>query len=91
MKDAKTFMLICRAADRLWLMKIWCVQWKRRFKRTIHHFVTSLHFPQISWSLLHEIVPEKLHFWKSCSRWVPKMLTDEHQMKQQASALTFLT
>jgi hypothetical protein len=26
----------------------------------------SLQFPQISQSLLHEIVSEKLHFWKSC-------------------------
>jgi hypothetical protein len=26
-----------------------------------------------------------------CSSWVPKMLTDEHKMKQQACALTFLT
>jgi hypothetical protein len=50
-----------------------------------------LHFPQISLSLLHEIVSEKLRFRKLCSRWVPKMLTDEHKMKRQASALTFLT
>jgi hypothetical protein len=42
----------------------------------------SLHFPQISRSLLHEIVSDKLRFWKLCSCWVPKMLTDEHKMKQ---------
>jgi hypothetical protein len=48
----------------------------------IHHFVTSLHFPQISWSLLHETVSEKLHLRKLCSCWVPKMLTDEHKMKR---------
>jgi transposase len=51
----------------------------------------SLHFPQISWSLLHEILSDKLCFRKLCSRWVPKMLTDEHKMRQQASVLTFLT
>jgi hypothetical protein len=42
----------------------------------------SLHFPQISRSLLHEIVSDKLRFRKLCSRWVPKMLTDEHELKQ---------
>jgi transposase len=50
----------------------------------------SLHFPQILWSL-HEIVFDKVRFRKLCSHWVPKMLTDEHKMKWQASALTFLT
>jgi hypothetical protein len=51
----------------------------------------SVHFPQIPRSLLHEILSEKLRFRRFCSRWVPKMLTDEHKMKRQASALTFLT
>jgi hypothetical protein len=51
----------------------------------------SLHFPQILQSLLYEIVSDKLRFWKLCSRWVQKMLTDEHKMKRQASALNFLT
>jgi hypothetical protein len=34
----------------------------------------SVHFPQISWSLLHETLSDKLHFQKLCSHWVPKML-----------------
>ena len=51
----------------------------------------SLHFPQISWSLLHEIVSDKLKFQKLCARWVPKMLKEEHKLKRQASALDFLT
>jgi oligoribonuclease (3'-5' exoribonuclease) len=42
----------------------------------------SLHFPQISQSLLHEIVYDKLRVRKLCSRWVPKLLMDEHKMKQ---------
>jgi hypothetical protein len=50
----------------------------------------SLHFPQFSRSL-HKIVSDILHFRKLCSRWVPKMLTEEHKMKWQANALTFLT
>jgi len=51
----------------------------------------SLHFPRISRSLLHEIVSDELGFRKLCARWVPKMLTEEHKLKQQASALDFLT
>jgi histone-lysine N-methyltransferase SETMAR len=47
----------------------------------IHHFVTFPAFSKISRSL-HEIVSDKLRFRKLCSRWVPKMLTDEHKMKQ---------
>jgi len=50
----------------------------------------SLHFPQISQSLLHEIVSDELGFWKLCACWVPKMLTEEHKLKRQASALDFL-
>jgi hypothetical protein len=37
----------------------------------------SLHF-----LFLHEILSYKLCFRKLCSCWVPKMLTDEHKMKQ---------
>jgi len=35
----------------------------------------SLHFPQISRSLLHEIVCDKFKFRKLCAGWVPMMLT----------------
>ena len=51
----------------------------------------SLHFPRISRSLLHEIVSDELGFRKLCARWVPKMLTEEHKLKRQASVLDFLT
>ena len=51
----------------------------------------SLHFPQISQSLLHEIVSDKLKFQKLCAHWVLKMLTEEHKLKWHASALDFLT
>jgi transposase len=54
------------------------IQENRQF--TISSF--SLHFPQLSQSLLNKIVYDKLRFRKLCSRWVPKMLTDEHKMKQ---------
>ncbi|KDR23779.1 hypothetical protein L798_11353 [Zootermopsis nevadensis] len=51
----------------------------------------SLHFPEISRTALYEIVTERLHYRKLCSRWVPKMLTEEHKKRRSASALTFLT
>jgi hypothetical protein len=65
----------------------WNIQENRRF--TISSL--SLHFPRISRSLLREILTDKLCFRKLCSRWVPKVLTYEHKMKGQTSALTFLT
>ena len=51
----------------------------------------SLHLPQISRSLLHEILTDKLKFRKLCAHWVPKLLTEEHKLKWQASTLNFLT
>jgi hypothetical protein len=54
------------------------IQGNRRF--TI--LSPSLHFPQISRLLLLEIVSDKLCFRKLCSRWVPKLLTDEQKLKQ---------
>ncbi|GBO43755.1 hypothetical protein AVEN_49598-1 [Araneus ventricosus] len=38
-------------------------------------------FPQISKTVLHEIVTNRLNYRKLCSRWVPKMLTDVHITK----------
>ncbi|GBM24540.1 hypothetical protein AVEN_217120-1 [Araneus ventricosus] len=38
-------------------------------------------FPQISKTVLHEIVTNRLNYHKLCSRWVPKMLTDVHKTK----------
>jgi len=46
----------------------------------------SLHFPDIS--LLHEIIG---NICILCACWMPKMLTAEYKMKQQNSALTFLS
>ena len=42
----------------------------RRFTIMSH----SLHFPQISRSILHKILFDKLKFQKLCACWVPKML-----------------
>ncbi|GBN19213.1 hypothetical protein AVEN_31833-1 [Araneus ventricosus] len=38
-------------------------------------------FPQISKTVLHEIVTNRLNYRKLCCRWVPKMLTDVHRTK----------
>jgi len=67
------------------------VQEKIRENRRFTITPLSLHFPQISLSLLHEIVSDKLKFRKLCARWVPKMLTEEHKLKRQVSMLDFLT
>jgi histone-lysine N-methyltransferase SETMAR len=50
----------------------------------------SLFFPQISKSLLHEIVTEKLGYHKFCARWVPKILTETHKNQRMAASLSFL-
>nr|XP_015920477.2 histone-lysine N-methyltransferase SETMAR-like [Parasteatoda tepidariorum] len=62
---------------------------KQNRKFTISTFVTE--FPQMSRSLIHEIVTEKLKFRKLCSRWVPKILTEQHKKQRMGSALQFLT
>jgi hypothetical protein len=50
----------------------------------------STHFPHISHSLLHEIVMEHLQYHKLCTRWVPKMLTDDHKTRCMGVALNVL-
>jgi len=50
----------------------------------------SEHFPQISRSLVHEIVVGKLGYHKFCARWVPKLLTEDHKQQRLAAALNFL-
>jgi hypothetical protein len=47
--------------------------------------------PEVSKTTMHEAVAEKLGYRKLCTRWVPKMLMDNHKMKQMGSALKFLT
>jgi histone-lysine N-methyltransferase SETMAR len=47
-------------------------------------------FPDISRSLLGNIVSEKLGYKKLCARWVPRMLTPEHQQNRVTAAREFL-
>jgi hypothetical protein len=92
MKDVKKCMIINGVADCLWFMKIGaCSGRETSREETIHHFVT---FPAFSANFMvtfHEIASDKLRCRKLCSSWVPKMFIEEHKMKWQASALTFLT
>jgi len=50
----------------------------------------SLHFPQISITLLYDTVSSHLGYQKVCARWVSKMLTEEHKKQRVACLLTFL-
>ena len=42
--------------------------------RELHHII-----PEVSKTTIHEAVTEKLGYRKLCTRWVPKMLTDNHK------------
>lgn len=48
-------------------------------------------FPQVSRTVMYEIVTEKLGFHKLCARWVPKLLTERHKKQRMGSALEFCT
>jgi hypothetical protein len=50
----------------------------------------SCEFPEISYTVLYEIITVRLGYYKFCIRWVPKMPMDVHIMQRMASALTFL-
>ena len=39
----------------------------------------NLLFIHASWSVIYDIVAEKLHDKKICVRWIPKTLTEEHK------------
>jgi transposase len=44
--------------------------------RQLHHII-----PEVSKTTIHEVVTEKLRYRKLCSRWVPKILTEDHKRK----------
>jgi hypothetical protein len=46
--------------------------------------------PQISCTVLYDIITLKMGYHNFCARWVPKMLTDAHKTQRMTSALTFL-
>lgn len=46
--------------------------------------------PEISRTVVHEIVSDRLKYRKLCARWVPKMLTEEHKNNRVSAAREFL-
>jgi hypothetical protein len=50
----------------------------------------SCQFPQLSRTVLYEIITVRLGYHKFCVIWVPKMLTVAYKTQRIASALTFL-
>lgn len=51
----------------------------------------SEQFPQISRTVLYEVVTKQLGYHKFCARWIPKVLTEIHKSKRMGSALDFLS
>lgn len=58
----------------------------RRFTIT----TLALNFHQVSISVFYKTVAENLNFQKLCSRWVSKLLTENHKKKRLECALDFL-
>jgi len=85
--------------DNLWISQLSVVNedvvlpFEEKIRENRQFAITSisLHFPQISLSILHEIVSDKLKFRKLCAHCLLKMLTEGHELKRQASTLDFLT
>jgi hypothetical protein len=49
----------------------------------------SREFPQISYTVLYEIIIVRLGYDKFCTRWIPKMLMGVLKPQRISSALTF--
>jgi hypothetical protein len=67
-------------------------QTDEQIRQDRHSTLDELHekFPQISRSLLHEILSKHPWYKKICARWVPRMLADDHRKKRMGAELTFL-
>jgi hypothetical protein len=59
---------------------------QRRTIKELHHIISN-----VSTTTIHEAVTEKLGYRKLCACRVPKILMENHKMKQMGSALKFLT
>jgi hypothetical protein len=46
--------------------------------------------PEVSRTVLHEIFTKRLGHWKLCTRWVSKMLKDDHKKNGVAAGQAFL-
>ena len=69
---------------------------KRKVNRIIRenrHFTISEVYercPEVSHTVVYEIVTEHLQYRKICARWVPRMVTNAHKAARMGAALTFL-
>jgi len=64
-----------------------------RIIREKRHFTISEVYeqcPEVSHTVVYEIVTEHVQYRKICARWVPRMLTDAHKVARMGSALMFL-
>lgn len=59
---------------------------KVRENRRFTISLLNAQFPQVSRSVVYEIVTERLNYRKLCSRWVPKMLTEVHKIELKNSS-----
>jgi len=90
-KDERMCTMRRKVSVHLWWMMIWCVRSTRECVMTRFTISDlSLHFPQISRTLLYDIVSSHLGYQKVCAWWVPKMLTEEHKKQRVVCALKFL-
>jgi len=66
---------------------------EEKIRKNVRFTITSLslHFLQISLSVVVKIVSGKLKFLKLCAQWLPKFFTEEHKLKQQATTLDYQT
>jgi hypothetical protein len=55
----------------------------------LHNFIASYEFPQVSRTVLNEIITARLSCHKFCTRWVPKILMGGKKTQRMASVLTF--
>ena len=62
------------------------IQDDRRFTIT----ELSENFPEVSRTVLFEIVTERLGYRKVCARWIPKLLTEVHKENRLRAAQLFL-
>ncbi|GFY30222.1 histone-lysine N-methyltransferase SETMAR [Trichonephila clavipes] len=69
---------------------IQAVETKIRENRRFTIATLSLEFPEVSRSVVYEIVTKDLNFKKLCYRWVARILTAEHEEKRFAISLDVL-
>ena len=66
------------------------VEEKVRENRRFTIMSLSLHFHRFHGQCFTKL-SDKVMFQKLCANWVPKLLMEEHELKQQVSMLDFLT